>query len=341
MKRAIAAIAVAGGMPSAAPSVAAPAVLAYYEGGGSAPSLKTFAGDLQSVATDLFDVDASGVVTGSVPKIVRTIARTHSIQILVTVSNYGAHGFSESVAHAILTPGPAQNTAIANMVTAASGYSGLNLDFENVRKTDRAAYTAFTQKLAMALHEEGVTEILSVPAETEDNPKDSWSGAYDYAALGRIADLLQAMTYDENGPWGPPGPVAGLDWVTACLTYAQSVVPAAKINLGVPVYGYDWNVTAGGGTTVAYKAIPALLAKTGATPQWDVAASSPWFSYTAGNGAAHVVWYENAQSITLKAGLAAASGVSGISPFALGYDDADFWAAVQAGFVRQTVSLLF
>jgi spore germination protein YaaH len=68
-----------------------------------------------------------------------------------------------------------------------------------------------------------------------------------------------------------------------------------------------------------------------------VAASSPWFSYTAGNGVAHVVWYENAQSITLKAGLAAASGVSGISPFALGYDDADFWAAVQAGFVRQTV----
>jgi spore germination protein YaaH len=332
MKRFIWAITLPAGLFLTQPLAAAPSVLAYYEGSVSAPSLKAFAGDFQQVAIDLFDADASGAVTGNVPNLVRTVARKHGIQILVTVSNYGANGFSEKVAHAILTPGTAQDTAIMNMVTAASGHAGLNLDFENVRKTDRAAYTAFTQKLAMALHQARVTEVLSVPAETQDNPEDAWSGAYDYTALGQVADVIQVMTYDENGPWGPPGPVAGLDWVTACLTYAQSVVPAAKINLGVPAYGYDWNLTAGGGKSVAYNAIPALLAKTGATPQWDVPTSSPWFSYTAGNGGAHVVWYENAQSITLKAGLAAASGVSGLSPFALGYDDADFWAAVQAGF---------
>jgi spore germination protein len=313
---------------------AAPAIMAYYEGGSSAQSLKRFAGDLQIVAADLYAVDETGKVTGSVPKLLKKTAESDRIQLLITVSNYGAHGFSEKIAHAILTPGKAQNAAIANMVSAGIGYAGVNLDFENVRHTDRAAYTAFTQKLAVSLHQAGQIEVLSVPAETQDNPHDSWSGAYDYAVLQQSADLLQVMTYDENGPWGPSGPVAGLDWVTACLTFTQSVVPAAKISLGLPAYGYDWNLTAGGGKSVSYAAIPALLVKTGGTPQWDAPSSSPWFSYTASNGAAHVVWYENAQSIALKTALATNSAVSGISVFALGFDNADFWQAVLSGFAQ-------
>ncbi|MEJ0047805.1 MAG: hypothetical protein WDN04_18055 [Rhodospirillales bacterium] len=81
---------------------------------------------------------------------------------------------------------------------------------------ERALYTAFVQRLATVLHAAGRTLVLSVPAKTADDPRDSWAGAYDFAALGGIADVLQVMTYDENGTWGPPGPVSGLDWMSAC-----------------------------------------------------------------------------------------------------------------------------
>jgi spore germination protein YaaH len=317
---------------AASPAQAAPAVMAYYEGAGSNAALTQFAGDLQIVAADLFDVDATGRVTGRVPAKLSNLTTRNHIQLLVTVSNYGAHGFDAAIAHAILTPGAAQTRAIAGMVAAAKTHTGLNLDFENVRHTDRAAYTAFAQTLAAALHAQNLIEVLSVPAETRDDPKDGWTGAYDFAALAQNADLLQIMTYDENGPWGAPGPVAGLDWVTACIDFSRTVVKLAKISMGVPAYGYDWNLTAGGGAAIAYDAVPALLARTGATPQWDRPSASPWFAYTARNGASHVVWYENARSIALKAHFAAGAALGGVSVFALGDDDADFWTAMATGF---------
>ncbi len=109
-------------------------------------------------------------------------------------------------------------------------------------------------------------------------------------------------------------------------------MPAAKISLGLPAYAYDWDLTAGTGTSVDWKTIPALIARTGAAPVWDARSSSPHFSYTAGNGHKHVVWYENARSITLKSQLARTRNLVGVSVWVLGADDADFWKAVRAGF---------
>jgi spore germination protein len=310
---------------------AAPAAWAYYADQSSFHSMKAESGTLSVVPVDQFDVDITGHVHGRVPAKVAKLAKAHSISLLATVSNYAGRGFKADIATAILTPGKAQNQAIAGMVKVAHGLAGLNLDFEAVPHKERALYTAFTTALASALHKAGGVLVLSIPAKTVDDPNDSWTGAYDYAALATIADTLQVMTYDEDGPWGPPGPVAGLDWMTACLTYSETVVPPAKISLGFPAYGYDWNLTKGGGDTVNWNQIPALLMKTGATPQWDVPSSSPWFSYTASDGASHVVWYENARSITLKAQLANQDTVASISVWALGLEDPSYWQAVAAG----------
>jgi spore germination protein YaaH len=312
---------------------AAPASMAYYTGRASLPSMQAEAGVLSVVATDLFAVDAEGHITGKLPAAPRKAAKAEGIALLAVVSNYGAHGFSPKIATAIITPGAAQAAAIASMLAVAqNGVAGINLDFESVPHAQRANYTAFVQTLATTLHAAGKTLVLSLPAETKDDPKDGWTGAYDFAALGAIADTLQVMTYDENGPWGPPGPVAGLDWMTDCLTFTETVVPLTKISLGFPAYGYDWNLTAGTGASVNWNQIPALLAKTRATPQWDSPSSSPWFTYTAKDGASHVVWYENTESMTLKAALAEAQSVASVSVWALGLDDPSYWQAIATGF---------
>jgi spore germination protein YaaH len=318
---------------AASPAAAAPVALAYYTGPESNPSLKAEAGVLGVVAADRFSVAADGSMSGHLPAIVFKVAAQHNIAVLATVSNYAGNGFNAAIARAILTPGAAQNAALSNIgKLAAQGYAGINLDFEAVPHKLRPQYTAFAQLLAATLHSTGRAAVLSVPAKSADDPNDSWAGAYDYAALGQIVDTLQVMTYDENGPWGPPGPVAGLDWVTACIGYAESVVPAAKISMGMPAYGYDWNLTKGGGTTVNWTDIPALITKTGAVPQWDTGSSSPWFSYTAGNGASHVVWYENAESISLKSAFAEQATAASVSVWALGLDDPSYWQAVLNGF---------
>ena len=178
----------------------------------------------------------------------------------------------------------------------------------------------------------GYLTVLSAPAELEDNPNDSWTGAFDFAALAPNVDIFQLMTYDENGPWGPPGPVAGMDWVEPCVQFAVSIVPSSKISLGIPAYGYDWNLTRKTGLQIYWKNIPTLIAKMNAVPQWDAVSSSPYFSYTAPNGTSHIVWYENAQSVPLKSALTVNYNLAGVSVFALGFEDQTFWDAITAGF---------
>ncbi len=48
------------------------------------------------------------------------------------------------------------------------------------------------------------------------------------------------MTYDQHTRWTAPGPVAGWAWTTGNLEYALKFVPAQKLSLGIPLYGYHW-----------------------------------------------------------------------------------------------------
>ncbi len=310
---------------------AAPSKLAYYTGSVSDASLNANAGKLAVVATDLYAIKSSGALTGSTPSHVKTVTAANGIALYPAVSNFGATDFSPSIAHAILVTGNAQTAAINNMVALAqtSGTAGINLDFEAVTNTDRSRMTAFIQKLATALHAKSRKLIVSVPATSVNDPNDSWTGAFDYAAIGAASDLVQVMTYDQHGPWDVDGPVAGLDWVKATIAYSETKIPKAKISMGMPAYGYDWNLTDTTGAQVDWKAVPALIASTGASVVWDSASSSPKFYYQL-NGKEHVVWFENAQSIKLKAQYAIGEGLASISIWSLGQDDASFWTALSS-----------
>lgn len=308
-------------------------VMAYWENSASDHSLRAFASYLNQIPTDTFAINAKGKISGSAPVGALAFARSKGMQTFATVSNFGKSDFVPFIAHNIVNHPAIRAQAIRNMLAVAEtyGYSGINVDFEAVPHKDRAAFRRFIHDVAQAMRAAGYLTVVSVPAELQDDPKDSWTGAFDFKALGRDADVLQLMTYDENGPWGPPGPVAGLDWVEPCVQFAVSVVASSKISLGIPAYGYDWNLTRGTGVQVYWKRIPALIAKVGAVPKWDVTSSSPYFSYTAANGASHVVWYEDTESIPLKSALAVSYDLAGVSVFALGFEDLIFWESVSAG----------
>lgn len=309
-------------------------VMAYLEGArASYDSLTTFYSYVNQMPTDTFAVDVHGAVSGTAPAQALQFAKSKGMLTFATVSNFDSVGFDPKITHAILNHAKPRARAISEMLKLVQhwGYSGINIDLESIDHTDRKAMTSFVRDVAQKMRAAGLLTVVSVPAELKDNPEDSWTGAFDFAALGQSADILQVMTYDENGPWGSPGPVAGLNWVEPCIVYSMSVVAPSKLSLGIPVYGYDWNTTAKSGVQIFWKDIPALISKTGATPQWDATSSSPFFTYHAADGSSHVVWYEDEKSIPLKSSLAVSYKLAGVSVFALGYDDLRFWQAVHAG----------
>jgi spore germination protein len=309
-------------------------VLGYYTQDENAySSLITNYSYLSQISTDTFTFDEKGNVLGSAPKAAVSFANTKKIKTYAAVSNWKGEDFNAELAHKVVSDPKVKKAAISGLLqmVKGNGYKGVNIDFENINASDRVAFSSFIKDIAVTLGQKGYQTMVSVPAKFEDNPSDAWSGAFDYKALGKYVNYIQVMTYDQNGPWGSPGPVAGKAWIEEVLQYSVSDIPANKVIMGVPAYGYDWNETKNKGEAVGLKDIPSLIASTGAVPKWDETSSSMYFHYQSKDSSKHVVWYENAKSIQEKTHFTVAYNLAGISVWSMGTEDAGFWKAIKAG----------
>ena len=309
---------------------AAPKVLLGYYNTDYASgfqSLTNYGAALNAVSTDTFLVNARGAVTGTAPLAVLAFAQAQKMAVYACISN---EQFDPKIAHRSLTKSP--TTLVTRLVQLAliHGYTGVNIDFEGLYPADRNAFSHFIQTLSEALHMQHLQLVISVPAEVTDDPKDNWSGAFDYAVLGQAADFIQVMTYDETVADSPPGPVAGLDWMTNCIAYAVTKIPPAKVLLGLPAYGRDWNVKSKQAVDFFWTDIPSLLATHHTTLSWDLVSASGFFNYTA-NRTQHQVWCETQAGLQLKCALVKQFNLGGVSFWALGMEDAAFRQAVSAG----------
>ena len=134
------------------------------------------------------------------------------------------------------------------------------------------------------------------------------------------------MTYDYHWATSGPGPVAPIGWVRAVIRYAKSQIPAARIVLGIGLYGYDWS--RGHGAAVSWLRAFRLSLQYHARAHYDNATQSPWFSYTDAAGHKHVVWFENEASTRAKFGAALGSQIRGVFLWMFGYEDTGTWTAL-------------
>ena len=124
------------------------------------------------------------------------------------------------------------------------------------------------------------------------------------------------MTYEWGYTYGPPMAVAPLNKVKEVVDYALTEIPGDKIYLGVPNYGYDWRLPFIRGESKAEKLTnaEAVLRATeyNAEILFDEKAAAPYYYYTDKEGYSHVVWFEDARSISKKLGLASSNGLYGL-----------------------------
>ena len=205
-------------------------------------------------------------------------------------------------------------------LTEREHYAGIDLDYENLHAGDRQAFTTFVTRLARALHARGKVLSVAVFAKTTNAGTDPRNVAQDYAAIGRAADQVRLMAYDYHWDSSPPGPVAPISWVRAVLRYARTQIPASKIILGVPLYGYDW--VGHHGTGISWLQALRLSRQYHATAHYDQASQAPWFRYRDAAGHEHTVWFENAASSRAKFDAAQGAQIGGVYLWMYGYEDA-------------------
>jgi len=318
--------------------------LGYYTGSPEAyQAVLNFYDYLSIVSVDVYAVQFDGSIAGADEYNVLAFTREHAIKTYACVSNYNSDPavdeFDPALAHAAVVTH--KDETIRSLVTLArdGGFDGINIDFEGLAyseniEDDRASFNVFIQDLAGQLHALGLQLIVCVPGKTEDNPQDSWGYPLDLAFLGAQADMLQLMTYDEHGPWGEPGPVSGVDWVEACLRFTTGLVDPVKLLIGLPAYGYDWDLTASDPESGVYSAqyvswrdFPFIESQLGVVSHWDSPSQSPYLYFTRA-GHEHVLWYETPMSIAYKLALIAQYQLAGLSVWALGLEDIHFWQGI-------------
>lgn len=244
-----------------------------------------------------------------------TRSGTASLMHLSTLTEEG--GFSNELASLVLNDASIQNRLIDNLVQmlTSKGYRGLDVDFEFVFARDAGPYAAFIRNLAAALNPLGLPVIVALAPKTSDNQRGLLYEGHDYQALGAAANEVLLMTYEWGYTYGPPMAVAPLPNVRAVVEYALSVIPAEKIWLGIPNYGYDWPLPFVPGeskaTSISNRYAVQLAIQYNAVIQYDERAQSPWFRYRDDRGTEHEVWFEDARSIRAKLALIPEYGLRG------------------------------
>lgn len=227
-------------------------------------------------------------------------------------------GFSNDLAHLVLNDLRIQEVLITNVVRVMGekGYRGLDIDFEYVFPEDALPYAAFIRRLRERLSPLGWPVIAALAPKIAADQQGLLYQGHDYAAIGAAADRVLLMTYEWGYTYGPPMAVAPLPNVRQVVEYALTEIPAEKIYLGVPTYGYDWPLPFVQGETKAQSISPQTAVyrarKYGAAIQYSQSAQAPWFRYTDENGRAHEVWFEDARSIRAKLALIPAYGLYGV-----------------------------
>ena len=266
----------------------------------------SYRSDLQGELTPTFNVNLS----------LSDEARTAN---LLTLTNLRAQGgFSSDIAHAILTDQTAQDNFLANVeaLLAQGGWYGVGLDFEYGYPFDRESYNQFLRRLTDRMHALGYLVITALAPKISDNQQGLLYSAHDYAFHGRTADYVVLMTYEWGYTYGPAQAVAPLNRVRQVLDYAVSVMPAGKILLGVPNYGYNWTlpfVQGSAARPLTNIGAVTLAGQVQAAIQFDALAQSPFFRYYDAEGRQHEVWFEDARSLRAKYLLVDEYDLAGVS----------------------------
>ena len=242
--------------------------------------------------------------------------RTANLLTLTNLLETG--GFSSQIAHAILTDQTVQDAFLENTETLLrqGGWYGVNVDFEYVYQFDRESYNQFLRRLTERMHQLGYIVVTALAPKLSDDQQGLLYSAHDYAAHGQTVDYVVLMTYEWGYTYGPAMAVAPVNMVRRVLDYAAQAIPAGKILMGVPNYGYDWTLPFVQGTAArSLSNIDAitLAGQVRAGIQYDQAAQSPFFRYYDGDGRQHEVWFEDARSLRAKYALVKEYGLAGVS----------------------------
>lgn len=276
-------------------------------------------------------------------------AHAHGTRVVLTLTS-----MDNDTIDAFLTRPEAQQRTIAEAVqeVKSRGIDGINVDFEyvgNPGPEERNAFSSFIKGLTEKMHKEVPASKVTVSVYAS---AASATKLDDITALAANSDGIFMMAYDFAVAGSdiamPTAPLYGkkegkyaYDVSTAVDDFLAKM-PANKLILGVPYYGYNYVVSKPG---VNVPTLPPLgtaqtieYAKENITAEqsgWDDVGEVGWKAYyDANSGAWRVLFQDDAKSLGIKYDFAKEKNLGGVGIWALGFDNGsnNLWAVLETKF---------
>ena len=202
---------------------------------------------------------------------------------------------------------------------------GINIDFENMKAEDKSLFNRFIIELTPRLKEYG--KVVSVDVTAPDG-SENWSMCYDRHTIGKVADYIVYMAYDQNGD-SKEGTTAGCDWTEANIKKfvgTQEEIDSKKIILAVPFYTRVWYTNENGqkkSVAVDMKRLDEII-PSGSTKTWDDSLKQYVTEYTK-NGRKYKVWIEDEKSLDAKLSLISEYNLAGAAYWKKGSETNSIW----------------
>jgi peptidoglycan-N-acetylglucosamine deacetylase len=200
-------------------------------------------------------------------------------------------------------------------------YAGLVVDFEEIPEKSQKDFSRFITELAANLHSANLKLMVALPAA-------DW--AYDYAGIGKAADAVILMNYDQHWRTSSPGPIAAQDWFVRNIQAITKLVPPQKLVMGIANYAYDWPAKAGKklheqARVESFQESIVTATESEAQVQFDADSLNPYYDYSDEHDVVHHVWMLDGVTAYNEVRAAERFGVQGTALWRLGSEDPSLW----------------
>lgn len=284
-------------------------------------------------------------------------ARANNVKIVPSIASMNG-----GIIHSMLKSPAKRSIHIEDIwgTILLNNYDGIDIDYEGKKAATKPYYSAFIKELSGVLHAH--KKILSCTVESRTPAASRFAVARppieyanDYAVLNKYCDEVRIMAYDQanidlkldksKGAKRFYLPVADPDWVDKVIRETLKTISPKKVVLGIPTYGYEYELPAGGGLpnfydktkSVTFSQAMTIASSTGSTPARNSAGelSFAYFKQVNQNGVTmaepRVVWFTDAESIAQKLALVKKYKLKGAAFFKFdGEADQSFWNLLSA-----------
>lgn len=241
--------------------------LPYWQGQSGAQNISQNLDSLNEISPFSYEINGNGQLIDDLKIGAGTwnpwfgAVKELGIKIIPTIAWFDGGGIQGLLSNTKSRQG-AEDTIAA--LVKAQGFDGIDIDFESMEPDTQPYYSLFIQGLAQRLHPQKKLLTCTVEARTPPNElyqtiPDDIVYPEDYSVLNKYCDEVRVMAYDQDtidltlnaakGNGNLYAPVADPAWVSSVLNEAMKTISPKKIMLGVPTYGYEYEVSWESGVT--------------------------------------------------------------------------------------------